>query len=192
MILFYLIFTGLVGILYIVYKIVIGFISLSRLKKFDYAVNSLFDSLQPNEKMFDIDSIMYISKKRYSINQIMKDDNFSENVMKFIKDFRVMQSSSEKTIPSIDRISYSKNFKNLLFDTQYKESELITEILKNFGKLFIPFYWYFNFAAFVLNSLKSETDLEIPQASSDILKFIIGLIIPLATFIFEYGKNIIQ
>ena len=107
MILFYLIFTGLVGILYIVYKIVIGFISLSRLKKFDYAVNSLFDSLQPNEKMFDIDSIMYISKKRYSINQIMKDDNFSENVMKFIKDFRVMLSSSEKTIPSIDRISYS-------------------------------------------------------------------------------------
>ena len=191
MILFYLVLTALVGILFIVYKIINDFISLSKLKKFDYYALSFFDSLQPNEEKFDIDSVAYLSKNRYSINQIMKDEIFLENVMTFIKEFRVMQNNSQEIISKTERMAYQKNYQSLQFDTQYKESELRTEILKNFGKLFIPFYWYFNFAAFVLNSLKSETDLEIPKASSDILKFIIGLIIPLATFIFEYGKEII-
>ena len=185
----YLIITGTIGILYIIYKIITQLISVKFLEDFYINLSSAYDSLSPEDKEFDIQSTIFLNTNLYKFDKTMENFNDWQNLEFFMDNFHCLQKEPSGTNANVKIIRVKNSYKSLLKAISYKTCFFKDEIKKNIGKLIIPVFWCTSFVSFIFDVTGLELNIKIPKFLISMLKFVVGFLIPILGFIFEYGDR---
>ena len=92
MFILYLLSTAIIGIIYIIYKIIIQYSQIKFLKKFFQNLSSAYGSLSPENKDFDRESLEFLISNINKFGKVINNFKIECDLEFFIKKFRYLPS----------------------------------------------------------------------------------------------------